>query len=165
MDKMWVHSLATAYGSKLIAENLKLADSDKLFLMGLTHDIGKILLLKAFSEVSKGKDLNLNAVAANIQEAHLSLGSLLLKRWGFDDEFIKVLTHHEDEEISPDAEKEILVVHLANVLTRHMGFSLHENEVDFATLDSALILKMKSELIEDIGEKIKEIISDVAHLF
>jgi len=165
MDKMWVHSLATAYGSKLIAQNLKLADSEKLFLMGLTHDIGKILLLKAFSEVSKEKDLNMNAVTANIQEAHLSLGSLLLKRWGFDDGFINVLTHHEDKTLSPDTGKEILVVHLANMLTRRIGFSLFDDEIDFAELDSAQILKMKPESIEDIGENIKDIISDVAHLF
>jgi len=63
----------------------------------------------------------MNAVTANIQEAHLSLGSLLLKRWGFDEEFLNVLTHHEDKELSPDTEKEILVVHLANMLTRKIG--------------------------------------------
>jgi len=165
MDKLWVHSLACAYGSKLIAQQLKLEDSEKYFLMGLTHDIGKILLLKAFTEVSKERNLNLNAVTANIQEAHLSLGGLLLKRWGFDEEFINVLTHHEDKQLSPDAEKEILVVHLANMLTRQIGFSLFDGEIDFAELDSAQILKLEPETIDDIGEKIKEIISDVAHLF
>ena len=165
MDQMWVHSLATAYGSKLIAQKLKLADSEKFFLMGLTHDIGKILLLKAFTDISKEKNLNMNAVTANIQEAHLSLGSLLLKRWKFDDEFINVLTHHEDKELSPDTEKEILVVHLANMLTRHIGFSLHDDEINFAALESALILKMKPAALEEIAENIKEIISDVAHLF
>jgi putative nucleotidyltransferase with HDIG domain len=165
MDKLWVHSLASAYGSKLIAQNLKLADSEKFFLMGLTHDIGKSLLLKAFTEVAKEKNLNLNAITANIQEAHLSLGSLLLKRWGFDEEFINVLSHHEDKELSPDAEKEILVIHLANMLTRKIGFSLFDDEIDFAELASAQILKMEPETIEDIGENIKHIISDVAHLF
>ena len=166
MDKLWVHSLASAYASKLIAQNLKLADLEKYFLMGLTHDIGKILLLKAFTDISKEKDLNMNAVTANIQEAHLSLGSLLLKRWGFDEEFLNVLTHHEDKELSPDTEKEILVVHLANMLTRKIGFSLFDDdEIDFAELDSVQILEMKPEALEDIGENIKEIISDVAHLF
>jgi HD-GYP domain-containing protein (c-di-GMP phosphodiesterase class II) len=165
MDKLWVHSLASAYGSKLIAQNLKLADLEKYFLMGLTHDIGKILLLKAFTDISKEKDLNMNAVTANIQEAHLSLGGLLLKRWGFDDQLLNVLTHHEDKELSPDTDKEILIVHLANMLTRKIGFSLFNEEIDLAGLDSVKILQMKPESLEDIGENIKEIISDVAHLF
>ena len=165
MDRMWVHSLATAYGSKLIAQNRKFEDSEKYFLMGLTHDIGKILLLKAFTDVSNENSFNMNAITANIQEAHISLGNLLLKRWGFDEEFINVLAHHEDKELSTDTEKEVLVVHLANILTRKIGFSLFDDDVDFAEVISAQILKMTSETLDEIGENIKEIVSDVAHLF
>ena len=165
MDKLWVHSLACAYGSKLIAQTLKLDDLEKYFLMGLTHDIGKTLLLKAFSEVSKGRSINIDAIEANIQEAHIGLGSMLLKRWGFDAEFINVITHHEDEEYSSDTVKEILVVHLANMLTRQMGFSLFEEEIDFAELQSAKILKLEPAKVEGIGKEVKSIISDVAHLF
>ena len=164
MDKLWVHSLACAYGSKLIAQTLKLDDLEKYFLMGLIHDIGKTLLLKAFSEVSKGQSLSMDAIEANIQEAHIGLGSMLLKRWGFDAEFTNVITHHEDEEYSPDTVKEILVVHLSNMLTRNIGFSLFE-EVDLAEIQSAKILKLETEKIEAIGEEVKSIMSDVAHLF
>ncbi len=165
MDKLWGHSLASAFGAKLIAQNLKLEDPENFFLMGLTHDIGKILLLKAFSGVSKQKMLNMDAVQANIQEAHISLGRLLVKRWGFDKKFVKVITHHEDTEFSEDALPEILVVHLANMLTRSTGFSLFENEVDFAELRSAQILKIEPETIKGIGEELKQIMRDVAHLF
>ncbi len=165
MDKLWVHSLASAYGAKLIAQNLRLDDQEKFFLMGLTHDIGKILLLKAFSEVLKSKMLNMDTIKANIQETHIGLGSMLLKRWGFDKEFINVITHHEDTELSRDTVKEILVVHLANVLTRKIGFSLIEDEIDMAGLESAKILKMEPETIDAIVEDIKQIIQDVAHLF
>ena len=165
MDRLWVHALACAYGCKLIAQTLKLADQEKYFLMGLTHDIGKILLLKAFSEVKRGSLLKMDAIEANVQEAHIGLGSMLLKRWGFDAEFINVINHHEDAEFSPDTVKEILVVHLANMLTRRIGFSLFEEEVDFAEVASANILKLKPAQIEGFGEEVKSIISDVAHLF
>ena len=153
MDKLWVHALACAYGSKLIAQTLKLDDIEKYFLMGLTHDVGKILLLKAFTDASKGPSLSMDAIGANRQEAHIGLGSMLLKRWGFDAEFINVINHHEDAEYSPDTVKEILVVNLANMLTRRIGFSLFEEEVDFAELPSATILKLKPEKIEGIGEE------------
>jgi HD-like signal output (HDOD) protein len=165
MDRLWVHALACAYGSKLIAQTLKLDDLEKYFLMGLIHDIGKILLLNAFSEVSTGKSLSADAIQVNVQEAHIGLGSMLLKRWGFDAEFINVINHHEDVEFSPDTVKEILVVHLGNMLTRQIGFSLFEEEVDFTELQSATILKLEPEQMEGIGEEVKTIISDVAHLF
>lgn len=165
MDKLWVHSLATAYAAKMIAQKLGLEDSEKFFLMGLTHDIGKILLLKAFTEISTEKKLNMKAVTANIQEAHLSLGSLLLKRWGFDEEFINVLAHHDDKELSDDTETEILVIHLANMLTRKIGFSLFDGDFEIIELDTIRILKMEPKTIENIGEDVKSVISDVAHLF
>ena len=165
MDKLWVHALACAYGAKLIAQFLKLDDLDKYFLMGLTHDIGKILLLKAFSDVSQGTLLSTEAIEANIQEAHIGLGSMLLKRWGFDAEFINVINHHEDAEYSPDTVKEILVVNLANLLARRIGFSLFEETIDFAEVPSAQILKLEPDKIEAIGAEVRTSISDVAHLF
>lgn len=165
MDRLWVYALASGYGSKLIAQALKFDDLEKYFLMGLTHDIGKILLLKAFSEVAKGKSLSVDAIEANLQEAHIGLGSMLLKRWRFDAEYINVITHHEDVEFSPDTVKEILVVHLANMLTRQIGFSLFKEKIDFAELPSAQILKLEPAKVESIGEEVKSIISDVAHLF
>jgi HD-GYP domain-containing protein (c-di-GMP phosphodiesterase class II) len=165
MDKLWVHSLACAYGSKRISEHLKLDDSEKFFLMGLVHDIGKSVLLKAFSEIPQTKKINFDHIQANIQQGHLSIGGVLLKRWGFDDIFIKVVTMHEDPEFNPETEKEILVVHLANMLVRTIGYSLFEDDVDFNELDSAKFLQMDAAALGQIGDEVKSIIQDVAHLF
>ena len=51
------------------------------------------------------------------------------------------------------------------MLTRQIGFSLFEEEVDFAEVQSATILKLEPEQMEGIGEEVKTILSDVAHLF
>ena len=107
----------------------------------------------------------MDAIEANLQEAHIGLGSMLLKRWNFDAEFISVITQHEEAQFHPDTVKEILVVHLANMLTRQIGFSLFEEKIDFAELQSAQILKLEPAKVEGIGEEVKSIISDVAHLF
>ena len=165
MDKLWVHSLACAYGSKLIAEHLKLDDSEKFFLMGLVHDIGKSLLLKAFTEAPLAKKINFDLVQANIQQGHLSIGGVLLRRWGFEDIFIKVVTLHENPEFDPKPEKEILVVHLANMLSRSIGYSLFEEELDLDELESAKLLQMDAATLGQIGDEVKGIIQDVAHLF
>ncbi len=165
MDKLWVHSLACAYGAKLIAERLKLVDLEKFFLMGLVHDIGKSVLLKAFSGIRQIKSMSLDVILANIQQGHTSVGGVMLRRWGFDDNFIKVVTMHEGQELTEQTEKEILVIHLANMLSRTIGFSLFDEEVDFSELDSAKFLEMDENALNQIGEEIKNIIQDVAHLF
>jgi putative nucleotidyltransferase with HDIG domain len=165
MDKLWVHSLASAYGAKLIAEHLKLPDPENYFLMGLVHDVGKCLLLKAFTNISKTKKIDFDVIQANIQQGHLSIGGVLLRRWGFEDVFIKIVTRHENVQLTPETEKELLVVHLTNMLTRTIGYSLFDNDVDLNQLNSAEFLQIEPKKLEEIGAEIKLIIQDVAHLF
>lgn len=165
MDKLWVHSLASAYGAKLIAEHLKLNDPENYFLMGLVHDVGKSLLLKAFTNISKTKKINFDVIQANMQQGHLSIGGVLLRRWGFEDIFVKVVTRHENTELTPETEKELLVVHVTNMLTRTIGYSLFDDDVDLNELDSAKFLEIEPQKLEEIGAEIKLIIQDVAHLF
>ncbi len=165
MDNLWVHALASAFGAKIIAAKLKLEDEEKYFLMGLTHDIGKILLLKAYTDVSKSRRLDMDTITANLQEAHIGLGKMLLKRWGLGDDFINVVARHEDTEFEPDTAKEILVVSLANMLTRKIGFSLFDADFEFVDLVAADSLGIDPEAADAISEEIKQIIQDVAHLF
>lgn len=165
MDKLWVHSLASAYGAKLIAEHLELPEPENYFLMGLVHDIGKSLLLKAFTSIFKEKKINFDVIQANIQQGHLSIGGVLLRRWGFDDIFIRVVTEHEILELPPETPKEILVVHLTNMLTRTIGYSLFDDTVELSELDSTQLLEIDPQKLDEIGAEVRLIIQDVAHLF
>jgi len=166
LDKMWGHSLACAYASKLIAQSLFLDDPETIFLMGLTHDVGKVILLRAFAEIPQEKSLDFATVMTAIQEGHQSIGNMLLKRWGFGDEFSRVVALHEGANFSPQTNQEILVVHLANMLTRKMGLSSFEwDGKDLVEVSSAQLLGLSSETIGRIEEKVKEIIKEVAHLF
>lgn len=166
LDKLWVHSLVSGYASKLIAQILSLSDSETLFLMGLTHDVGKVVLLRAFAEIPQEEKLKAEAIMPAIQEAHQSVGNMLLKRWGFGEEFTRVVALHEGSNFSDQTNKEILVVHLANLLTRKMGFSFFEwDGRDPAELPSAQLLGLSSDVIQKVEEKVRDIIKDVAHLF
>jgi putative nucleotidyltransferase with HDIG domain len=166
MDKLWSHSLATAYGAKLIARHLKLAEIDVYFLMGLTHDIGKTFLVKAFSEEEKVKSLDMKLVITAIQEAHLGISSVMLKRWGFNETFIRAVSLHEKNEFDPAVSKDCLVVNLANMLTRTIGHSLLEGSApDPASIRSAQLLGLQPEDIKKLGEETLALVKDLAHLF
>ena len=62
---------------------------------------------------------------------------------------------HENPELNPETEKEILIVHLANLLSRNIGFSLFEDEVDFNELESAKFLQMDAAALGQIGDEVK----------
>lgn len=166
LDKMWGHSIASAYACRFFAQALALDDPETLFLMGLTHDIGKVVLLRAFAEVSPGQNLHMDAILAAIQEAHQAIGSMLLKRWGFGDAFQRMVSLHEGANFTDQTDKAILVVHLANMLTRKLGYSFFAwDGGDLAELSSAGLLGLSADTIGGVSEKVEEVIKEIAHLF
>ncbi len=166
MDKLWGHSIATAFGAKLIGQHLKLGDVDTLFLMGLTHDVGKTFLLKAFSEEAALKGMDMKLVVANIQEAHLGISNIMLKRWGFDEGFIRAVSLHEKNEFDSAISMDCLVVNLANMLTRIIGFSIMEAaRIEPSDLRSAGLLGIGPETVVKLGEETKNLARELSHLF
>jgi hypothetical protein len=51
------------------------------------------------------------------------------------------------------------------MLTRKIGFSLFDNQFELSDLASADLLGIDPQAGEAIGEQVKQIIQDVAHLF
>ena len=164
MEQLWQHSLACAYGAKMVAKELNFEDTERPFLIGLTHDIGKAILLKAFAEISDKKKLDLDAVLTSLQQAHVSVGAYLLKRWGFAEDFIKIIMGHENREFERDAHPDLLLISFVNHLTRNIDFSIHKQKSDLNELKAAALLKLTAEKIEDFEEKLKDLLSDVSHL-
>lgn len=166
MDKLWVHSLACGFGAKLIAQRLDLPEPETLFLMGLTHDIGKAVLLRAFCEQSWRQDIDPEALAAAVQELHLKVGEMLLRRWGFDGDFVGAVLQHERREFSADTRKEALVVQLANMLARKIGLSVVAwDGAPLAELSSAALLGLDAEALAAVEVRLKDLVRDVSHLF
>jgi HD-GYP domain-containing protein (c-di-GMP phosphodiesterase class II) len=166
MNKLWGHSIATAFAAKLIGQQLKLADIDLFFLMGLTHDIGKIFLLKAFSDEPAVKSLGMKLIVASIQEAHLGISNIMLKRWGFNDAFIRAVSLHEKNEFDSGVHQNCLIVNLANMTTRLIGYSIMEAaKIDPAELRSARLLGMAPETVVKVAEETKGLVIELAHLF
>ena len=166
MDRLWGHSIATAFAAKLIGQHIGLGTVDVLFLMGLTHDIGKTFMLKAYSEEPAVKGLDMKLIVANIQEAHLGISNIMLKRWGFNDAFIRAASLHEKNEFDSGVSQDCLVVNLANMVTRIIGFSIMEAaRIEPADLRSASLLGIAPETVVKIGEETKGLVQELAHLF
>jgi len=165
MEAMWLHALACAFCAKHIAQVLRFADVEKSFLQGLFHDIGKLLLIHAITKAkssvgTKTWEKDKSELIAAVQEAHMSMGGAILERWGFQEGFIKVATLHENAKFATGTDEAVLVVHLANMMTRKMGYSLYnDNEIDLSGLESVKTLKISSQdmsmIMEEVGSIMK----------
>jgi HD-like signal output (HDOD) protein/ActR/RegA family two-component response regulator len=155
MKKLWLHSLCCAYGARSLAERMQMAQFEKCFLMGLIHDIGKVLILRALDEkLESGAEVNMQELIEGLQEHHASVGGILLRNWRFPKEFISVATLHEDPLAFPLASKTVWVVHLANLLTRKTGYSLYAGDIDLGATAVAKKLGVDADDLDEIYDTV-----------
>jgi HD-like signal output (HDOD) protein len=165
MERLWLHSLASAYGARAIAENVKLGEAEQFFMMGLTHDIGKVVLLKTLTETLKNRSVKISDAIAGIHLLHCGFGGAVLQRWGFTEDFVNIAKLHEGPEFSSETAKDILVVNLANNLTRNIGYSLFDDKVELLDLESTRLLGIDADSLKIIGEHVEELMKNAAQLF
>lgn len=159
MEKFWQHAIATAYMARAIALRLRERESDTIFLLGLTHDIGKVLLLHSLIKIlyRKEKDpiINMEEILASVQAVHTSFGGALLQRWGFSESIVKAVSSHESPKLTSETPRMLLILYLANILTRRIGYSLFTDEPpDIGHV--ILLLDLETSQVVDILQDVKK---------
>ena len=175
MENLWRHSFACACYGKRIAEEVKNRNADTVFLMGIVHDIGKMLLLKAIVDIDPEESFEDAKLLTAIHEIHTTFGSVVLKKMRFLKEFIKIAEFHHWNDFSDDDDQELLIINLSDSLANRTGFSfpIHrensEGETDNLTgledLESFKKLGLKKDKILSIIEEVKSVIQNSAKAF
>ncbi|MDI6789291.1 MAG: HDOD domain-containing protein [Thermodesulfobacteriota bacterium] len=129
VKSLWEHSLACAYGAQQTAYMLRLVEPDKYFMLGLLHDIGKVVSLQVLLNMDARKwGPDNDHLISTLNQIHNEIGAFVLKKWDFDQDYIDIASCHNQEDISSDTPKELLVIYLANLLAREMGYGLKKYE-------------------------------------
>ena len=87
MEGLWEHSLACAYAAEIIAQTRGLSLSSDPFILGLMHDVGKMVLIQVIEELEMqgklGTDVNRADVLDTLKAFHGTFGEAVLKQWKF----------------------------------------------------------------------------------
>ena len=124
-QRLWSHSLNTAVACELIGEARNL-ERFKVYLLGLTHDVGKITL---FSELCKQYKLNgdempgQNAFIPPMRKLSAQLSYLIAKDWQLPQEILTAL--QEQIQITPGTQVSIYgqLLHQANIACEAFAFT------------------------------------------
>ncbi len=149
METFWKHNLACGVTGKLLAGHLKLANHERVFVAGMLHDIGRLLMClhapKQFLEsVAIAKNENRTLPQAE-QEVfgftHAEVGAVLLTYWKLPPFFEEVAKYHHNPTQALSFPMEVTVVHIANILAHQVVFE-----------DNSEIC------VEEIGPKVNKVI-------
>ncbi|MBU0996386.1 MAG: HDOD domain-containing protein [Proteobacteria bacterium] len=187
LTKLWLHSFACAVCGKLIARELGAGNLENIFLMGIIHDIGKVLLIQAIETISPAEAFESIGVQIAIHQIHTVFGAVLIKKWGFSEEFVNIVENHHWNDFPKETAKELLMIQLADVLSYKIGYGFYdmdrismqsmdeeeeeEDKViedkgsDIENLESFKKLGIDIDTLVRIGEDAKDIIKDTANVF
>ena len=173
-EGLWLHSLAVAVILKELQKRLapRKGNTDHLFIVGLLHDVGKIVLDQFFYEQFQEvlKHINDNA-GEKLHEVeirvigidHCEVAAMLLTRWKFPPVIINPIMYHHSSQMSPETDKnDVFLLRIANILSQELGIGkdgnvapnpFHEEELDALSVDEKKIGEMRkysSEISDDV---------------
>ena len=161
-EGLWIHSLAVATLMEELNRRLNKRDkSEYVFIIGLLHDIGKIVLDQFFNELfqqaleevrESGKSKLYVAERRVIGVDHGEIGDMLLTRWNFPDVISNpIAVHHQAGVPEGTNVNDAAMLRIADALSQ--GFGLGEEETSIPpeiNKDDLEVLKMKDEELEDL---------------
>ena len=127
-DGLWKHAVVVSALAREIASALRMsADTrEELFLAGLLHDIGKMVLVQPLTQSQWDAQKNGPATAEVERERtgidHGESGSLVLSKWNLSMQVQDLVAHHDvDAEAEGTVTREALVLQVANDLANAIG--------------------------------------------
>lgn len=123
-DDFWRHNLACAIAARAIATELKIINSERFFVSGLIHDIGKLVLYVTQPKLCEYLIKKIKSQQGDINEleykifgfSHCDVGALLLKSWDLPKIFIETTQYHHFPERAEEYSIEVAIIHLANAI-------------------------------------------------
>lgn len=127
----WLHSLAVAGTARLIAAKIRLPAVEDIFVAGLLHDIGKVVLDQYVHEkfedslkIVKEEDILLKDAETRVLEGvnHSQVGAWLATKWKLPAGLVQMIGFHHRPALGDQMIKPIACVHLADILVRSVNF-------------------------------------------
>ena len=169
--RIWEHSAHCAVTARLIYDRTKICKipklEDDLFIGGILHDIGKIILWKFFADAymsfmldfEEGKYPSLTDEQQGLGTTHGEVGKVLADHWKLPDNITEIIANHHKPMSSPDSEL-VMVIHIADFITHYIEAS-EESDIDFH-IDNDLLEKIgySREGIIELAENLRSVIEE-----
>lgn len=148
MQQLWRHAVATAHCAFEIANVLAEPRSDELFVAGLTHDVGRVVLLDIVANQYRGVLADLRNSPELLEEVFRSYGPLVglhvAIKWNLPTEF-RMTTYflREADNISDESIRVLAnIVALAEGVAEISGYGLGMNIASILSMPAARALGM-----------------------
>ncbi|MDD2309449.1 MAG: HDOD domain-containing protein [Desulfuromonadaceae bacterium] len=128
MSSFWQHSIACGIIARSLAVYRREANVERLFVAGMLHDVGQVVLAAARPEVSRElletqRDIGrlyLELERERLDFDHAELGGALLKKWKIPASIGEPVAYHHNPGAAEQFRLETALVHLADIICQAM---------------------------------------------
>lgn len=170
IESFWKHSLACAIMARRIARESCVLHPERLYVAGLLHDIGYLVLYNA-RRSDEEQLLQAGVSEARINQAeierfghgHAEIGAELMKDWNLSDALVGAIAYNHHPAEAGDHVFDASIVHLADITACKTGFgfmSAEASEIDLIAdevaheitgLSLATLDVLAENLVEDVS--------------
>lgn len=127
IDTFWRHGIYCGIMARELARRLKVLHPERMFVAGMLHDIGSLIVyqrapdtIKNLLLASRGSEAVLSRLEAKtFGFNHAELGGMLLDRWQLPPQLAKAVRYHHNPAEAEQAELEASIIHVSDSLANH----------------------------------------------
>ncbi|MCC6302455.1 MAG: HDOD domain-containing protein [Gammaproteobacteria bacterium] len=128
IDTFWRHSVSCGIIARMLAKRCGVLHPERLFVAGLLHDIGSLLIYNRVPETARdlvlaarGNETLLHRTERKaLGFGHAELGGLMLDQWHLPDALQQAVRHHHEPAAADGHGRlEAAIVHIADALANH----------------------------------------------
>ena len=124
MASFWRHSIACGIIGRSIAVYLRQANVERLFVSGILHDVGQLIMCTAIPEVTRQlleesrteQQLYFVKEHGRLGFDHAALGGALLQQWKIPVNISEPVTCHHQPQRAEQFPLEAAIIHLADII-------------------------------------------------
>lgn len=174
METFWMHSIGCGIAARTIAKLMSGVEAEKMYLGGMLHDIGSLILFKESPEDAKKILLRSKESGENLFKVekevlgydHAEVGALLLTEWKLSERLVEMVKYHHQPLKAGDYLEETCIIARADVLVHEMEIG-NSGEPGVPELDPRVseMIPISDEEMNRLKEEITVQVDDTVRMF
>lgn len=181
MTDFWRHSVTTGVMSQILASHCNTLHSERLFVMGMLHDVGRLVIYLTLPDKAKemlwltgGDDWILSETEQELLGfTHMDVGAELIRLWGLPDSLESVIRNHHRPTEASDHQLETSLVHIALALANgemvglsidEMLWAIHPSAWETTGLSPTIVASMVDDMLAKTAEVMNLVVAPLERM-